>query len=466
MTQVLRRITKKSKVTNNLKVFSTTQRSQALEHADIVIVSISVGQQRSEWFDIHIPLKFGIPQTVGDTCGPGGVFRALRVVPIFNEIVRDVAELCPKATIFNYTNPIAPLVLGANQTCSHVETIGICHELLGGMPVLLNFLKKLGRKNIQKWEGLDIKYSGINHFSWLLEINFQREDLYPLIRENASIGGKLADRPLNFALLEKYDYFPYPGGRHLVEFIPEYFNYYNQVKTWNKYSPGLGKHIDIYNQIFGIPRLRNVNLLDFERRAAIWGYHQIAKGIIPSPGPSLKGERAVEMIIDREKSSSEQYDSFTYRYHPVNIINTGKKVTNLPENCVIETSGYFKNGHLKADSVGTMPKSILTLVKKHADNTQKFVEAAVTGDIEKLLKALLNDPACEFIENDKAIEDMMWNMLYYEQKWVPKFKESIPSYYELRNHRYFVTKSDLREIKEARNVKWPPHKKLYSKAIL
>ena len=113
---------------DNITLFSSTDRTDALENADIIIVSISVGQQTSELVDVHIPLKFGIPQTVGDTVGPGGIFRALRVVPIIKNIILDVQEYYPHATVLCYTNPMTTSVYGALKSFPNIETLGICHE--------------------------------------------------------------------------------------------------------------------------------------------------------------------------------------------------------------------------------------------------------------------------------------------------------------------------------------------------
>ncbi|MFX1508107.1 MAG: alpha-glucosidase/alpha-galactosidase, partial [Promethearchaeota archaeon] len=130
MTKMLKRIIKKYHLDDKLTLYASTDRTQALENADIVMVSISVGQQTSELVDVHIPLKFGIPQTVGDTVGPGGIFRALRVVPIIKNIILDVQEYCPHATVLCYTNPMTTSVYGALKSFPNIETLGICHELM------------------------------------------------------------------------------------------------------------------------------------------------------------------------------------------------------------------------------------------------------------------------------------------------------------------------------------------------
>ncbi|MHA1731840.1 MAG: family 4 glycosyl hydrolase [Promethearchaeota archaeon] len=452
MARLLKRMARKFKVP--LRVFSTPGRREALAGADVVFKSISVGQQASEWFDIHVPQKFGIPQNTGDTCGPGGIFRSLRCVPVAVDIARDMAELCPDAPLLNYTNPQAPIVLGARQAHPSVQVVGLCHELLGGMGTVAKLLREAGFDEVASWEALDITYAGVNHFSWLLSLEHGGRDLYPVLRQRAHEGGKLAGRPFNFFLLEKHGYFPYPGSRHVAEFLPEYYNHFNHVVV--------AKH-------WHMPKLRNVGALRKARKVALWAYKQASKGRLPTPKPSMKGERAIEMTVDwLEARAGTHNPSLPHpRHHVVNLPNFGQRlVSNLPEDCVVEVPGYFSvGGELVGVPVGPLPPEVLGLVKVHAENTAKFVEAAVSGSPEKLLSALLSDPMCQFLEDDDAVEDIMWNMLYYEREWLPNFRESIPDLDDLRARKRFVSEGDLKK-KNARAVKWPPAPNLEEKAYI
>lgn len=443
---VVRQMLAKYTLTTDITVHATTERREALPGADIIYKSISIGQQASEWYDVHVPQKFGIPQNTADTVGPGGVFRTLRCVPVVVDIVRDVAELCPDAPLLNYTNPQAGIVLAARQAQPAVQTIGLCHELFGGMKTIFKFLQKLGRvpkKTDETWEDLDITYAGVNHFAWLLSCAYHGTDVYAEIRANAAGGGKLAGRPYNFHLLQGHGYFPYPGSRHLAEFLPEYYNYFNH------------RHAAKY---WGMPKLRNVKLLRRLRHMALWGYRRVAKGhLLRLVKPTKKGERAIEMTIDHRDSNPTP--------HVVNLPNTGQRlVSNLPENCVLEVPGRFRDGTIEGDGAGPLPGSIHPLVQVHAANQQKFVDAALSGDPDQLLAALLADPMCAFIEDPDSVEDMMYHMLYYEREWLPAFAESVPSYEDLQKRKQFVSKEDLRKKRRARKVQYPPKPSLRVKA--
>src|SRR5699024_3086965 len=85
----------------------TTGRRAALNAATIVITTFQAGGRESYRHDVEIPRKYGIDQPVGDTVGPGGVFRFLRSVPAYDEIAADALEVCPEATFINYANPMA-----------------------------------------------------------------------------------------------------------------------------------------------------------------------------------------------------------------------------------------------------------------------------------------------------------------------------------------------------------------------
>ena len=452
MYRFLKRMVEKYNLINMFSLYMTTERREALENADVVLLSISIGQQESEWFDIYIPQKFGLPHTTGDTCGPSGLFRSLRTVPIILNIIKDTNELCPDALHLNYTNPIAPISYAVKKYYPNIEFLGICHELFKGMKTILKLLKKVGYKKIEKWENLDIKYSGLNHFVWLFSCKYNGDDLYPIIRENAHRGGKLAGRPFNFFLLEKYNYFCYPGSRHIIEFLPKYFNYFNHnkiAKYWN------------------MPKLRPVGLLKFGREASIWLYRQSSRKLFFSPTPSIKGERILEMSIDWLKSKAGVYIEDSPRTHPINLPNKCHRiVSNLPEDCILESTGYFKDGKINVFNMGTIPNDIRDLVLIHAKNTPLFVESAISGDPDKLIKALLADPMCQFIEDEDAIEGLMWNILYYQRKWlIPMFEESIPTLEDLKKNKYYINKKELHKKKNAMKVKFLPRKELRKKAF-
>jgi alpha-galactosidase len=423
----------------------TTDRRKALPDADLVLISISIGKQEAEWFDIHIPLKFGIPQNTGDTVGPGGILRGVRTIPTMIDFIKDINELCPQATVLNYTNPQGFLMLATIQAAPNIQAFGLCHELfyVNSKP-FGRFLKLCGVDKAKNGK-FTFKYGGLNHFSWVTEITYDGQDIYPKIRENADFAytSKKYHRPYNYYLLKKYGYFCYVGDRHIAEFIPQYYNYFN-------YKEGP----------FGIVKLRNVSNIAKQRRL-VYG---LVKMATKNPirwlfklflRPMEGGEKALLMIKDKLNNRP--------KHHVCNVLNKGT-IPNLPDNCVVEVPCFFNDNKLQPTKIESLPSKINELVLPHAKNQQLVVNAALSGNLDDLLKALLADPMCQFIEDDDKIEAMMKNLLFYQKKWLPKFSESIPSSNELKKSKYYLRQNEFLSVKLATAENFLPDPNLKAKA--
>lgn len=423
----------------DVKVESTIERRKAFENADFVYLSLSVGAQESEWTDIFIPLKFGIPQNTGDTVGPGGIFRGLRCIPVVAAIVKDAKEICPNAVVLNYTNPMATLMLAARTVAPNVESIGLCHELFGGIHTIQR-LMQLNGYEIENWEDLDVTYGGINHLGWLMTCKYDGQDIYPLLREKQEECAEsgFLERGFNFYLLGKYGLFPYPGSRHIAEFIPRYYNYFNYLQ-----SP------------FGITIVRDVQALDTSHKWTVLLFATMSRDWYKNRLPTAdKGaEKAMDMTIDWKLNIPNRY--------VVNVPNDGF-IPNLPGDCIVEVPGYFDDGKMRGVHVGPLPAEIAEIVGTHAQNQRSVVEAALKGDKDLLLKTMLNDPMCQFIEDADAVEDMMNLMLYYQRRWLQNF-EAIRTEEELRNRRW-IGPEELTTKEKALKVKFPPKETLKTKA--
>jgi len=439
----------------DIKISSSVNRRDVLENADFVFKSISVGIQESEWYDIYLPLKFGIPQNTGDTVGPGGLFRALRVIPAVIDIVKDMAELCPKAPLLNYTNPQAPVVLAARISSPDIQYIGLCHELFYGMRPIIKYFKKYHKLRIKKWQDLDLKYVGVNHFAWLTDIGLSGEDLNNKLRKNAhnfvldNLNTPVGDYygGFNFHLLEKFGYYPYPGSRHVAEFLPDYFNYYN-YKVQSPY--------------WKFPRVRNVSAIGKMRKSTYQFIMDIInfKKIYTIRGPSL--ERAMDMTLSYLNNDEAE--------HVVNIPNNfggSKIIAPLPEDCILEIPAYFNNGEITPVDGISVPNNITDLLIPHCKQQRLTVDAAMGNDIDLVYNAMLHDPMCKWIEDEEIIMQLTNLMLYYEQQWLPKeWSEWIPPKNELKHSGRWISKSDLsQENKKCLEIKYSPNPELRSKVF-
>ena len=206
-----------------LRVEYATDRREVLSGADFVTVTIAVGGARAWERDVRIPEAHGVYQTVGDSVGPGGVFRALRHVPELVAIARDMEELCPDAWLFNYTNPLTALVRAVHKT-SPIKCAGLCHGVLHTREAIAH---DLGLAPAE----LSLTAAGLNHLAWVLDLRHDGAGCLPPVPGPGSRVGWSHRRhhptipyegfqEVSARLMEMYGYYPSPGDRHVAEFFP------------------------------------------------------------------------------------------------------------------------------------------------------------------------------------------------------------------------------------------------------
>ncbi len=193
-------------------------RKAALKDATFVVNAIQVGgYEPCTVIDFEIPKKYGLHQTIADTMGVGGIMRALRTIPVMEEIAHDMEEVCPNAWLLNYTNPMAMLT-GYIQRYTRVKTVGLCHSV---QVCSKGLLESLGMED--KLEGRRELIAGINHMGWLLEIcDKDGNDLYPEIRRRAA--EKNAAGPhwdmVRYEYIAKLGYYCTESSEHNAEYNP------------------------------------------------------------------------------------------------------------------------------------------------------------------------------------------------------------------------------------------------------
>src|SRR5207253_3134729 len=172
------------------RVRASTERRDLLAGSDYVINSIEVAGLQNVRFDYEIPMRYGVDQCIGDTIGPGGIFKALRTGPAWLDILHDAEELCPHAWVLNYTNPMSILTLAALKG-TRMRTVGLCHSVQGTSLQLAGYLDV-------PYEELQWRCAGINHNAWFTELSRDGEDLYPRLLERAGEPGIWEQDPVRF----------------------------------------------------------------------------------------------------------------------------------------------------------------------------------------------------------------------------------------------------------------------------
>lgn len=398
MTRLAKRIGSEKGV--DLKIEATTDRRQALPGATFVTTTIAVGGAKGWEHDVRIPERYGVYQTVGDTVGPGGVFRALRHVPELVAIAHDMEELCPDAWLFNYTNPLTANVRAVHKASS-IRCIGLCHGILHTRHLIARDLEVPARE-------LNVTAAGINHLCWLLDIRYQGRDIYSELRRVVASGSEVpSDRynddpydgfqQVSALLMGIYGFYPSPGDRHVSEFFSQFLH-----KEGDRLAFGLQNGLDMTNDI-----LAGKDTLWDELRAQANGTESINPGLLEK---TREGERVVSIM------ESIMLDRSTLEL-AVNVRNDGL-IPNLPSEAVVEVPGVINGYGVKGVGVGPLPQGIANVLRSRIYQQELTVDAALKGDRQLALQALLADP---LVHDLNSAEAMLNEALAVHLPYLPQF---------------------------------------------
>jgi alpha-galactosidase len=345
-------------------VKSSLNRREALVDAKYVVNAIQVGgYEPCTVTDFEIPKKFGLRQTIADTLGIGGIFRALRTIPVLEEIAKDMEEICPDALFINYTNPMA-ILTGYMQRHTKIKTVGLCHSVQSCASTLLNNLHMNEYADHCKWE-----IAGINHQAWLLKItDLNNNDLYPEIkrRANEPVGTYDTKNDLvRLDLMKKFGYYITESSEHNAEYTPWYIK--------EKYPELIER--------FNIP------LDEYPRRCIeqIKNWNNMKQELVNNA--ELKHDRTHEFasyIISAVETD------VPYRIHG-NVLNNGL-ITNLPQNACVEVPCLVDRNGITPCIVGDLPEQCAAINRTNINPQLLAIEAAVTRKKEYIYMAAMLDP--------------------------------------------------------------------------
>ena len=394
-----------------VSVTSTTDQRRALEGADYVVVTISTGGFDSMRLDLAIPERYGIRQSVGDTVGPGGITRALRNIPVLVGIAGDMAALCPNAWLLNITNPMTTLCRSVTKS-TDVKTVGLCHEVTMAQFTLSQLLDA-------DFGDFDLTVTGVNHLPMVTAMRIGADDgfarLHELLaardargeepvhtpagfgHEQHSFGGKwrkrdlLAANRVKFALFERFGVLPAAGDRHLVEFFPGFLT---EESGWG--------------------RRWGVGLTSIEDREAWLDYYKAQFGQLrdASTVPDTPSGEIVAPLIDaflRDKTC----------HFPLNLPNTGQ-CPDLPDDAVVEAMVTTNGATLTGRDTATAPPLLAEWLRRIVASQEVTVDAALTGDRDKVVQAMLLDPLAGRIDFEH-LEQMTDELLAATKRWLPQF---------------------------------------------
>ena len=370
-------------------------------------------------FDNDIPAKYGIDQCIGDTIGPGGLFKSMRTIPVFLQVLKDAEELCPDAIVLNYTNPMAMMCLAAGRS-SPMQLVGLCHSVQGTSQLLAT------RAGVPISE-MEWECAGINHLAWFTKLEHQGRDLYPLLKRKAAADLARAfkeGRPKNPKRLNRHQWeaeewhkdivrkdmmlhfgaFITESSGHLSEYLPYYRKRADLIQRYSRegYDGGSSFYADNW------PTWRK--LADKQR------------GLMLAGKEPMNWERSWEyaswIIEAREKDSP-------FRIHG-NVMNNvkgaGQLITNLPADGCVEVACMIDRNGINPTRYGTLPAQMAALCDSNMRMFDLGAQACIERSVEKAIYALMLDPLTAAICSPAEIKQMTLEMFKAEKKFLPGYK--------------------------------------------
>ena len=377
------------------KVEAALDRVETLRDADYVLCTILAGGVEVWRHDIEIPKQYGVDLNVGDTRGPGGIFRALRTIPVMLDICRDMERYCPDAYLLNYTNPMAMLCRAVQRETS-VKVTGLCHSVQGTAEMLARWIGAPMR---------EVTYlcAGINHQAWYLKYEWNGRDAYPLIRRAVMERPEIyQEEPVRNEMFLHLDYYMSESSGHNSEYVPWFRKRPDLIEKYCARGTGWnpGEHAYILKEYEQTERA-------WRQRVEQW----FAEG---APIPLERGEEYAACIINA-LAGGEPYE------FNGNVANTGL-ITNLPPGACVEVPVFANRRGLNPIHVGALPPQCAALTALNAGIEEMAVEAGVTGDPRLVFQAILHDPLTAAVLSMAEIKDLTNAMFRQNKAHLPQFR--------------------------------------------
>jgi alpha-galactosidase len=370
-------------------VRASTERLDLLAGSDFIINSIEVAGLANVRHDFDIPMKYGINQCIGDTIGPGGIFKALRTGPAWLDILHDAEQLCPLAWVLNYTNPMSILTLAA-YLGSTMRTVGLCHSVQGTSKQLASYL------NVP-YDELDWRCAGINHNAWFTELSYQGQDMYPRLHELSHIPEIYERDPIRFEIMRYFGAFVTESSGHFSEYVPYFRKRPELIERYCRtgYLGETGFYANNW------PTWREEN--DANLRAM------------------LEGTQALPFIRSHEYGSSIIEAIVMNRPTVIygNVCNTGL-IDNLQYDGCVEVACLVDKSGVQPCHFGPLPEQLAALNRSHMAVHTLMCESLLSRNKEAARYALLLDPLSAAVCSPAEISTLFDEMWEAERVYLEK----------------------------------------------
>jgi alpha-galactosidase len=376
-------------------VQATLDRTEALKDADVVLTTILAGGTEVWRHDIEIPKKYGVDINVGDTRGPSGIFRFMRTLPELMDIVRDMEKVCPKATLLNYTNPMA-MLCGAIQRQSFIPTTGLCHSVQGTAFMLSSWIDA-------DFDQVTFTCAGINHMAWYLDYKVKGVDAYPRIHK---------------AITENKDIYEMEIVRNemylaLGKYVTESSGHNSEYNWWFRKRPDLIEKYCLPGTGWN-PGEHAYILKEYQNNEATW--KDQAREWFASETPILltRGEEYAAHIINALMGGE------LYKFNG-NVPNTDL-ITNLPHNACVEVPVVVDKAGIHPLHVGALPPQCALMTQLSCGIEEMAITGTFAGDPTMIYRAIAHDPLTASVLSLAEIKLMVQEMFEQNRAYLPQFK--------------------------------------------
>ncbi|GAA3468469.1 alpha-glucosidase/alpha-galactosidase [Nonomuraea roseola] len=335
------------------RVSSTLERRAALEGADFVINMIQVGGHASTVTDFEIPARYGLRQTIADTIGVGGVFRALRTFPVLDALAEDIAAVCPDALLLNYTNPMAMNVWYLSSRVRNV--VGLCHSVHWTMRGLAELVGV-------PYEEVTYQAAGVNHQAWVLRFERQGENLYDRLDARVDADPELRRR-VRVEMYRRLGHYPTETSEHSAEYVPWLLRHGGEI---DRLRIPVGEYL----------RVSEENVREYERTR-----------------DAVRHGAELEIAGTDEYAPQIIHSMVTGAPRVVygNVVNDGL-ISNLPAGCVVEVPCVVDGTGVRPTRAGALPPQCAALNRAYVSVGELTVRAAREGRPEHVRHAVMVDP--------------------------------------------------------------------------
>ena len=372
------------------QVESSQDRRSVLEDSDYVVSTIEVAGLQNVRHDYDIPLKYGVDQCIGDSMGPGGLFKALRTLPAWLDILEDIERLAPRAMVLNYTNPMLSMVQ-AGLRASLLPVVGLCHSMQHTSHQLAGYLDM--PYDDLEWEG-----AGTNHLNWFLRLEHKGQDLYPRLRERARLPEVYDQDAVRFETMRQLGAFASESSGHQSEYLPYYRKRPDLLQAFDR--GGYRGESGFYANNWPTWRANG----DAKLRRVLAGEEE------------YEMQRSDEYAADIMEALAGGQPAVIYG----NVLNNGL-IDNLPRSGVVEVACRVDEMGLNPQHYGVLPSQLAALNCQHMNYHELVAAAILEQQREAAVHALMIDPLTAAVCSLAEIRQMFDEMVAAQKAYLPEF---------------------------------------------